>query len=289
MAIEEFEKRSKFQRKGKVRLGFKDSKGRSKSVDYFVIPEEYQKILGGKPKSLEIMFHSNDINEVMPYFYKKYASTQQLMCMSDGKKSRVFKGNKDGWKDEVCDRKTCKFALGDRPSCVMVLTFKFLIPSISMVQYFEINTRSVKSLLNIKGAIEMLKKFGGGQLIGKRLQLHTAFEKNKFGKAPVLTLSDNIPQQVKDVAEVFDGTIETVDYKTELSIFWRKVIVATGLKMTKVQQLTVFITLINQTNREQISNVNDIDDTMAKDLLDRMKPKSKKIIDWVIEHLKPKG
>ena len=55
-------------RLGKIRLGIKveppDKSPYPKATDYFVVPDEIKQEVGEQPKELQIMFPSNDMEQV---------------------------------------------------------------------------------------------------------------------------------------------------------------------------------------------------------------------------------
>ena len=75
MPIKDFKGKSRIPRLGKIRLGIKVPGTKSeypKATDYFVCPEEVKAVYGEKPKRLNIAFHSEELEEVFPQYYKLY-------------------------------------------------------------------------------------------------------------------------------------------------------------------------------------------------------------------------
>jgi len=302
MAIQKFEEQTKYQRAGKIHLGFKNDKGRPQSTDYFVCTDEVKAVLGDKPQSLGIMFFSDDKEEFMPYFYKKYGN-KQLMCRGDGKDCRIFKGFDEAtklekWIDGPCDRETCPAAQGNNPQCSMVLNLKFIIPKVNKTAYYQLDTRSINTLKNVQGAVDMLKQVTG-QIAWIPMILTVVMEKTSKGRYPILTLNeDNVVEEPEapkapELSET-ERKLQARDMYSELSNFWIDVMREAGLSTTpKLKQVTVLITLVNEYYRKlkipEISSIKDLYDKQIDDLLIIWKPKRSGIATWVKNHLTLKG
>lgn len=73
MPIKDFEGRGRIPRLGKVRLGEKVERGKTeypRPTDYFVCPIEVRAVYGEKPKTLQIAFHSDNIDELKDMWIK---------------------------------------------------------------------------------------------------------------------------------------------------------------------------------------------------------------------------
>ena len=302
MAIQKFEDQTKYQRAGKIHLGFKNDQGRPQSTDYFVCPDEVKAVLGDKPQSLEVMFFSDTKEDFMPYYYKKYGN-KQLMCRGDGKDCRIFKGFDDTtklekWIDGPCDRETCPAAQGNNPQCNMVLNLKFIIPKVNKTAYYQLDTRSINTLKNVQGAVDMLKQVTG-QIAWIPMVLNVIMEKTSKGRYPILMLNEdtNAEGSVSQTVPKLSSTakeLHTRDMYSELSNFWTDVMREAGLSTTpKLKQVTVLITLVNEYYRSkkisEISSIKDLHDKQINDLLTIWKPKRNGIAQWVKNHLTLKG
>ena len=93
MGIETLDQDQRLPRLSKIHLGVKkfrnpqDKKGYPVATDYFVVPPELEPIRGNRPAELDIMFASNDIDAVLPHFYKACGqSSLAPLCRGDGVK-----------------------------------------------------------------------------------------------------------------------------------------------------------------------------------------------------------
>src|SRR5256885_2201625 len=86
----------RLKRLGKIRLGIKKKSAKTgqeypsatdhdgKPIDYFVVPPEIEALTGPKPKVLDVMFVSNDPEEVYQEKLALYGASTGLKCHGDG-------------------------------------------------------------------------------------------------------------------------------------------------------------------------------------------------------------
>lgn len=157
-------------RLGKIRLGIKvDKPGKNpypKATDYFVCPEEVQKVEGEKPKELEIMFPVEDPSEFAPQWLRCYSLTQGLICIGNGETCRskvdLATGEIAGhlteqweWRDQLpCNPEECPHY---GKQCRRVMNLLFLLPQVPGLGVWQIDTSSFYSIVNINSMIKMLK------------------------------------------------------------------------------------------------------------------------------------
>ncbi|MBA7587711.1 hypothetical protein ES708_29745 [subsurface metagenome] len=73
-----------------VRLGIKvkpEVEGKNpypRATDYFVIPDDIKKYLDEKPKRLNIMFPTEEVDKFAQQWLRCYSFTQGLVCRGDG-------------------------------------------------------------------------------------------------------------------------------------------------------------------------------------------------------------
>ncbi len=151
MPIKDLTDRLRPPRLGKIRLGEKSEKGYPVSLDHFACPEAVQKVYGTEPKELEIMFISDNIEDVFPVYYKMYGQSSGLKCRGDGiTASELNKATGDF--DEIdCKGQECDNYEGKQ--CRRVGALKFLLPKVDGIGVWEIDTGSVNSILNIYSLI----------------------------------------------------------------------------------------------------------------------------------------
>ena len=92
MAIRGLTERRRLPRAGKIRLGEKRISQKSgnpypAATDFFVWPEESKRVLtelfGEKAREMDIMFPSEDLEQICPQYLKRYG-TSGLLCRGDG-------------------------------------------------------------------------------------------------------------------------------------------------------------------------------------------------------------
>jgi len=190
-------------RLGKIYLGVKQD-NRPRAVDYFVVPDEVKAVYGEKPAELDIVFHSDDINEVMPSWLKRYGDQAGLICRGDGATASIkasymvkngereygvkydsrggFKGP-DGRKLEIvkgedkkprvvirCLYRNCPFY--KKKKCREVATLNVMLYKIpGVLGVYSLDTNSINTYTNIKDGFMMLKKIYGRASLVKGIKL----------------------------------------------------------------------------------------------------------------------
>lgn len=170
-------------RLGKIRLGIKvepeDKSPYPRATDYFVCPPEVQAVFGDKPKELQIMFPSNDIEDVARQYLRCYGLTHGLVCWGDGEKCHRKIDTKTGamagrdtkewtWKDDLtCDYEQCP----EYPArCRRVMNLQFMLPDVPGLGVWQIDTssfysiRAVNSTLNDIMDITRSPKYPNGRI-----------------------------------------------------------------------------------------------------------------------------
>lgn len=158
-------------RLGKIRLGIKATSAKTgaeypKAVDYFVVPDEVKEVYGEKPKSLDIMFPVEDLEQFAPQFLRAYSQTQGLVCIGDGIKARrkldtetdAMASSKTiewAWREMPCDAQECPEYSAKK--CRRVLNLLFLLPKVSGLGAWQIDSSSYNSIININSMAKMLK------------------------------------------------------------------------------------------------------------------------------------
>ena len=155
---------------GKIRLGIKveGNEGVSypRAVDYFVCPPEVQAVFGEKPKEIRIMFPVEDENLFAQQWYRAYRRTRGLVCRGDGEvadasydKSTGALATKDTKevvrREALCPGSECPEF--QRRACRRVMNLQFLLPEVPGLGVWQLDTSSINSILNINGAVEMVR------------------------------------------------------------------------------------------------------------------------------------
>ncbi|RJX18541.1 MAG: hypothetical protein C4570_06590 [Ammonifex sp.] len=175
MPIKNLSERTRLPRLGKVRLGVKVEGQRSsypKPVDYFVVnpdqstPESMAKafhdVYGEKPKVLDIMFPVHNIETFFPQWYRRYGKGTGLICKGDGVKA-VEADRETGELREIdCNPDTCEWY--QNKQCLAVGTLMFLLPKVPGIGCWQLDSRSINTILNLNSAIRFLMSLTGGRI-----------------------------------------------------------------------------------------------------------------------------
>ncbi len=151
MPIKGLTDRTRPPRLGKIRLGKKRADGSPQSTDYFLCPAEVREIYGEEPRELDIMFLSDDIEDVFPAYYKMYGQTSGLKCRGDG--ITADKLNKETGQFEEIECKGSECPNYQEKQCRRIGALKFLLPQVNGIGIWEIDTSSYNSILNIYSMI----------------------------------------------------------------------------------------------------------------------------------------
>jgi len=170
MPIKDVSTARRLPRLGIIRLGIKvEETGKSpypRATDYFVVPDELKKTTGEKPKELQIMFPSNDMEQVAPQYLRCYGRTHGLVCWGDGEQSKWKVDLKTGalagretkdWKwteDGTCDPQTCP-EYGAR--CRRVMNLMFFLPDAPGLGVWQINTTSFYSIREVNSTLDLIR------------------------------------------------------------------------------------------------------------------------------------
>jgi hypothetical protein len=193
MAIKGLSEVRRLPRLGKIRLGIKKQKeverqGKKVTVDYpsevdhFIldpqtpselenerIKQEFVKLYGEKPKSINIMFPVANPDVYFPQFYKRYGSSTALKCKGDGEVAacateEFSAGLKKVGTDEMglpkveCKGRDCTYY---GKECSEVGTLQILIPELPGAGVWQITTGSYNSIVNLNSCIDYIKAVCG--------------------------------------------------------------------------------------------------------------------------------
>jgi hypothetical protein len=168
-------------RLGKIHLGIKVEKpGKHpypSPTDYFVVPDEIKQYVGEKPKTLSIMFPTDNPEDFAPQYLKCYSMTQGLVCRGDGVKCMrkidentglVADHTTESWvmKDMTCDPETCPEMAGDpemniRPQCRRVMNLMFILPNVPGLGVWQLDTSSFYSIVNVNSCLDVIRSVIG--------------------------------------------------------------------------------------------------------------------------------
>ena len=166
MPIKDFQGRGRIPRLGKIRLGIKDKTKKNveypKAIDYFLCPIEVRAVYGDKPKKLQIAFHSDNLEEVFPQYYKRYGKSTGLVCKGDGETANCINPETGEFEEIECLGRDCDFYKNN--DCKAIGNLYFMVRGVARFGVYQIDTSSYNSILNINGGIEYAKKLTGGRL-----------------------------------------------------------------------------------------------------------------------------
>lgn len=165
MPIKDLIGKNRITRLDKIKLGIKVQGSKSdypKAVDYFVCPEEVRAVYGDKPKKLSIMFHSDDIEEVFPQYYKRYGKSTGLVCKGDGEFANAINPETKVFEEITCNGAECD--LYKKNQCKRIGNLLFMVAGVNRFGVYQLDTSSLNSILNINGSIKYAKQLTRGKL-----------------------------------------------------------------------------------------------------------------------------
>ena len=246
MPIKDFQGRGRIPRLGKIRLGIKEEGTKSdypKAVDHFVCPIEVRAVYGDKPKRLEIAFHSDELEEVFPQYYKRYGKSTGLVCKGDGEIANCINTETGEFEEVECLGRNCEYWKDNK--CKTIGNLYFMVRGVNRFGVYQLDTSSYNSILNINGGIEYAKKLTRGRLAtlpfilevvpqevnpgGKKKTvyvLHLEADVSKMMKAldspnnDILSLESPVVPEGKDIEEDLHkkSLVETIKMVTEPQI-----------------------------------------------------------------------
>lgn len=180
--------KKRMPRIGKLHLGIKvttNKQGKEcapypKATDYFVYPEadapggevlpQLVKEYGEKPKELPVIFALEDEESICSQYYRCYTRSRGLVCRGDGEICMRILDTKTGWlptkdtaettmKELPCQGRECPdYQAGQ---CREVMNLQFMLPKISGMGIWQIDTSSINSIRNINSCLQMIKAVYG--------------------------------------------------------------------------------------------------------------------------------
>lgn len=197
----------KFGRIGFIKCGEKTEKG-ARSLDYFIASGKYAHYFNeaypDKPKSIKIIFLSDNINEVCYERYEIWAG-KKFYGEGDGKDFVVWSQQENNYKYIHVDE--CQEFMNKIESSAkkiskdakwnLTLTLRFLIPAIGKVGgIWEFTTRAEKSSINlIRDPFDMVLEKGGTvtrTLFDLNIDWHVSKKMGSKSAYPVVSLIPNM-------------------------------------------------------------------------------------------------
>lgn len=168
MPIKNLSDRGRIPRIGKIHLGIrkKSTKGTEypSATDYFVCPDEVKAVFGDQPKRLNITFHTNDVNEIFPQYYKRYGKSTGLVCRGDGETASQINPETGEMQEIECLGKECAYCKKQPADCKTIGNLYFMIPASNRFGVYQLDTSSYNSILNINGGLQFGMQLTSGRL-----------------------------------------------------------------------------------------------------------------------------
>jgi len=175
MPIKGISEKRRLPRVGKVRLGIKTENAQGatypKAVDYFVVNDDqstsaaaacaFHQTYPGEPKSIDIAFPSDNPEEFFQQWYRRYGKAKGLICKGDGEVATRL-DEATGEMVEIECTPECEYLA--KKHCRPVGSLQFLIPSITGIAVWQIDTGSYHSIVNLNSAIDMVRSLTGGRI-----------------------------------------------------------------------------------------------------------------------------
>lgn len=177
-------------RLGHIRLGIlklsqKTNREYPVEVEYFILDPQtgsqernnelitqFQKLYGEKPTAIRIMFPPVDQDLFFQQWYKRYGSATLLKCKGDGETAtcalpefaeglEVIGSDEMGLTKVKCLGPECIYQKEEKPSCRRTGALQVLLPELSGIGVWQINTGSWNSIVNLNSALDWLKGLCG--------------------------------------------------------------------------------------------------------------------------------
>ncbi len=182
MPIENLSGIMRMPRIGKIRLGEmtpSNKEGGSpypKALDYFRVEEDggitskeaaeaFRKVYGDEPRTLDIMFPSNEPEKFFPQFYAAYAKKKGKICQGDGKIAKRWIGEgKERYLEEIecLGEKGCDWYAANK--CRRLATLQLILPKVPGLGVWHISTTSRNSIIGVNSGISLIRQLTGGRV-----------------------------------------------------------------------------------------------------------------------------
>ena len=163
-------KKSPWRYLGRIRLGRKDEKGYPQDLDHFVIPAEYQKVLGDRPQELKIMLAHPTLEENFDTGAAIWNKNGSKMCWTrDDVTAQRYElvnpqGGQDGprqWVTIPCPNLACEYRQSGR--CTASGLFRFMVPETQTPGIFDLSIKSTVGIQNLYSVLDQLKQMVTGR------------------------------------------------------------------------------------------------------------------------------
>ncbi len=162
-------------RLGKIRLGYMaETQGGEKyprATDYFVVPEEVAAEYGEMPTTLDPILFPVDVEDIFAStFYRLYTQTWGLTCKGNGDTANrlVDKAQLEATGEPVpashATKETgrldiqCPCPLLDKGYCRPIMNLQFLLPEVSGLGVWQVDTSSYNSIRNVLDCVRTIRE-----------------------------------------------------------------------------------------------------------------------------------
>jgi hypothetical protein len=204
---------TRLNRLGKVKIGKKSEKGYPMSVDYFIPHGNYAgfftNVYGAKPKTIQIVFISDEASEVCNEHYEYRDNAGKLVAYGDGETFMVH----DPSSDEYVERKGAEVMeqvsswKPNKTGWQITLKLRFILPAIKgLAGYWELSTKGkASSIKNIRDTFDTVQEMNGtakGILFDLNVEMHQSNKPNSKSRYPVITM---FPNETKEAVDRVNG------------------------------------------------------------------------------------
>ena len=197
------DRRPRLARVGKIHLGVKETSAKGveypRQTDYFVVradettpewaAESFRSVYGEKPKELDIVFPTDDVEQWADPWYKAYSRSWGLVCRGDGQEAtakwdpagtgpRPPELGEGSWANSQsqswvtrripCHAEECSMQVAGH--CRTVMNLQVLLPNVRGIGAWQIDTGSFWSITNVLSNVETIRA-GLGSVKGVPLKL----------------------------------------------------------------------------------------------------------------------
>lgn len=127
-----------------------------KEGDWFEVPGEIEALTGKNPKRLEVVFASDNEDEIYQESYRRHTGKVARCVGSNGTGKELVNVT-----DTTRVERKCPCDYLDNKQCHLVGSLSVLFPSVSLAGTYTIYTRSYNSRAIIRNALQMLRKLYG--------------------------------------------------------------------------------------------------------------------------------
>jgi hypothetical protein len=187
MGIKSIDQDQRMPRLGKIHLGIRkfhnkdDKKGYPQATDYFVLPDELKDVCGSQPLELDVMFASNDIDAVLPHWYKLYGqSSVAPLCRGDGVKAmRLDLKTAERVELECLGPRECKFnqktdtttGVVEEKGCSPIGSLMIWLYKAPGLGVYQIDTGAWNGIRELLADLNLMKAALGGRIAWVPLKL----------------------------------------------------------------------------------------------------------------------